>query len=186
MSGIIKATNLEVTTIKDKTNSNTALTVNSNGTMTPSQMVYASFTITSAQHSGTAAGYETVTNWVSLPAPHTTLGASMTHSSGTFTFPHTGKYRVTFICAGYASGGNRGYAGGQIKYSSNSGGSYSNLIRCINNAHADSAYFQGNATVLIEITNTSTQSIRFNSYTSGNIVLTYNDNSTMCIFEQVG
>ena len=85
MSGIIKATNLEVTTIKDKTNSNTALTVNSNGTMTPSQMVYASFTVTSAQHSGTAAGYETVNQLGIFAQIHTTLGASMTHSSGTFT-----------------------------------------------------------------------------------------------------
>ena len=181
----LKVNEVKTDTIKNQAGTS-AVTINSSGTMTPAKMVYSSFTITSAQHSGTAAGYETVTNWVSLPAPHTTIGPAMTHSSGTFTFPHTGKYRVTFICAGYASGGNRGYAGGQIKYSSNSGGSYSNLIRCISNAHADSAYFQGNATVLIEITNTSTQSIRFNSYASGNVVLTYNDNSTMCIFEQVG
>ena len=31
MSGIIKATNLEVTTIKDKTNSNTALSIDTSG-----------------------------------------------------------------------------------------------------------------------------------------------------------
>ncbi len=167
------------------TNDTAALAINTTGTITPSKMVYASFTL-SGNHSGTAGGYETITNWTTLSAPHTTLGASMTHSSGTFTFPHTGKYLITLHAGGYGDGGARTYAGGQIKYSSNSGGSYSNLIRCINNAHADTAYFQGNATVLIEITNTSTQSIRFNSYASGNVVLTYNDNSTMCIFEQVG
>ena len=31
MSGIIKATNLEVTTIKDKTNTNTALSIDTSG-----------------------------------------------------------------------------------------------------------------------------------------------------------
>ena len=180
MAGIVGLTELQ------HTNATSAVTINSNGTMTPSKMVYTAFTITSDQHAGTASGYETVTNWVTLPAPHTTIGPSMTHNSGTFTFPHTGKYRVTFICAGYCDGGARSYAGGQIKYSSNSGGSYTNLIRGINNGYTSSAYFQANCSVLIEITNISTQSIRFNSYASGNVVLTYNDNSTMCIFEQVG
>ena len=163
----------------------TAVTINSNGTMTPAKMVYSSFTL-SGNVSGTAAGYETITNWTTLSAPHTTIGPSMTHNSGTFTFPHTGKYRITFHAGGYGDGGARTYAGGQIKYSSNSGGSYTNLARCIDSCYTATSYFNASVTVLIEITNTATESIRFNSYASGNIFFTYNDNATMCIFEQVG
>ena len=163
----------------------TAVTINSNGTMTPAKMVYSSFTL-SGNVSGTAAGYETITNWTTLSAPHTTIGPSMTHNSGTFTFPHTGKYRITFHAGGYGDGGARTYAGGQIKYSSNSGGSYTNLARGIASAYTATSYFQATSSVLIEITNTSTQSIRFNGYAAGNIILVHNDNNTMCIFEQVG
>ena len=179
MAGIVGLTELQ------HTNATSAVTINSNGTMTPAKMVYATFTL-SGNHSGTAGGYETITNWTTLSAPHTTIGPSMTHSSGTFTFPHTGKYRITFHAGGYGDGGARTYAGGQIKYSSNSGGSYTNLARGIASAYTATAYFQATSSVLIEITNTSTQSIRFNGYAAGNIILVHNDNNTMCIFEQVG
>ena len=167
------------------TNDTAALAINTTGTITPSKMVYASFTL-SGNHSGTAGGYETITNWTTLSAPHTTLGASMTHSSGTFTFPHTGKYLITLHAGGYGDGGARTYSGGQIKYSGDSGGSYTNLARGIASSYTATAYFQATATVLIEITNTSTQSIRFNGYTAGNIILVHNDNNTMCLFQQVG
>ncbi len=179
MAGIVGLTELQ------HTNATSAVTINSNGTMTPAKMVYSSFTL-SGNVSGTAAGYETITNWTTLSAPHTTIGPSMTHNSGTFTFPHTGKYRITFHAGGYGDGGARTYAGGQIKYSSNSGGSYTNLARGIASAYTATAYFQATSSVLIEITNISTQSIRFNGYAAGNIILVHNDNNTMCIFEQVG
>ena len=73
------------------TNNVSAMTLNSNGTITPSQMVYASFK-TAANTTNSA--QELITNWVAMPSPATTLGASMTHSSGIFTFPHTGKYLI--------------------------------------------------------------------------------------------
>ena len=160
-----------------------AMTLNSNGTVTPSKMVFASFKI--ADHVSVSA-QELITNWTALSAPHTTLGASMTHSSGTFTFPHTGKYLITLHAGGYGDGGARTYSGGQIKYSGDSGGSYTNLARGIASSYTATAYFQATATVLIEITNTSTQSIRFNGYAAGNIILVHNDNNTMCLFQQVG
>jgi len=122
MAGIVGLTELQ------HTNATSAVTINSNGTMTPAKMVYASFTL-SGNHSGTAGGYETITNWTTLSAPHTTLGASMTHSSGIFTFPHTGKFLIQAQFQCQASGGNRTYTGGQIKYSSDSGNNYSKLVR---------------------------------------------------------
>ena len=183
MSGIIKATNLEVTTIKDKTNSNTALTVNSNGTMTPSKMVFASFKI--ADHV-TVSAQELITNWTTLSAPHTTLGASMTHSSGIFTFPHTGKFLIQAQFQCQATGGNRTYTGGQIKYSSDSGNNYSKLTRTLTGIWTDGGWATSFCQSLIEITNVSTQRVAFHVYVQGSTSLYTGDNGTQCTFQQVG
>jgi len=161
-----------------------AMTLNSNGTMTPSQMVYASFVI-SAQYTATSSN-AIISNWQATPSPATTLGASMTNTSGVFTFPHTGKFMIKLQMGGYASGGNRGYVGGSIKYSSNSGGSYSIISRSLQNCHADGVWFTSRCDILIEITNISTQSIAFHNYVNGNTVMYPNDNGTMCVFQQVG
>ena len=181
MSTIV-ATNIQSDTIKH-TGGTAAMTVNSNGTMTPSQMVFASFR--TADHV-TYSAQELITNWTTLSAPHTTLGASMTHSSGIFTFPHTGKFLIQAQFQCQASGGTRTYAGGQIKYSSDSGGSYSKLTRTLNGIWTDGGWSTSFCQVLIEITNVSTQRIRFNSYVQGNTSLYTGDNGTQCTFQQVG
>ena len=183
MSGIINATNLEVANIKDSTGTNTAMTVNSNGTMTPSQMVYASFRIAA---NSTNSSQELITNWEAMPSPATTLGASMTHSSGIFTFPHTGKYLIKALFQQNANGGNRAYAGGSIQYSSDSGSNYSKITRTLGSIYADGAWTSAFCEALIEITNISTQRIALHVYVNGSTVLGSNDNGTICIFQQVG
>ena len=184
MSGIINTTNLEVANIKDSTGTNTAMTVNSNGTMTPSKMVHATFR--TADHVTYNANQDPITNWEVMPSPHTTLGAAMSHSSGIFTFPHTGKFLIQAQFQCQASGGNRTYAGGSIQYSSDSGGSYSKLTRTLNGIWTDGGWSTSFCQVLIEITNVSTQRIRFNSYVQGNTSLYTGDNGTQCTFQQVG
>ena len=183
MSGIINATNLEVANIKDSTGTNTAMTINSDGTMTPSKMVYASFR-TSANT--TYSAQELITNWEAMPSPATTLGASMTHSSGIFTFPHTGKFLIRVKFHSTANGGNRAYSGGSIQYSSNSGSSYSKLTRTLNDQASDGNWSTAFAEVLIEITNVSTQRIAFHVYFNASTILSTDDNGTICIFQQVG
>ena len=181
MSTIV-ATNIQSDTIKNS-GGTTAMTVNSNGTMTPSQMVIASFRI--ADHV-TFSAQELITNWTTLSAPHTTLGASMTHSSGIFTFPHTGKFLIQAQFQCQASGGNRTYAGGQIKYSSDSGNSYSKLTRSLNGIWTDGGWSTSFCQSLIEITNVSTQKVAFHVYVQGNTSLYTGDNGTQCTFQQVG
>ena len=183
MSGIINATNLEVANIKDSTGTNTAMTVNSNGTMTPSKMVYASFR---TSVNTTYSAQELITNWEAMPSPSTTLGASMTHSSGIFTFPHTGKFLIRVKFHSTANGGNRAYSGGSIQYSSNSGTSYSKLTRTLNDQAADGNWSTAFAEALIEITDVSTQRIAFHVYFNGSTILSTDDSGTMCIFQQVG
>ena len=179
MAGIVGLTELQ------HTNATSAVTINSNGTMTPAKMVYASFTL-SGNHSGTAGGYETITNWTTLSAPHTTLGASMTHSSGIFTFPHTGKFLIQAQFQCQASGGNRTYTGGQIKYSSDSGNNYSKLVRTLTGIWTDGGWATSFCQSLIEITDVSTQRVAFHVYVQGSTSLYTGDNGTQCTFQQVG
>ena len=185
MSGIINATNLEVANIKDSTGTNTAMTVNSNGTMTPSKMCYSQFGLTGL-HDATSAN-NPITTWTLLDsAPYTTLGSAITHSSGVFTFPHTGKFMITLNYEGYADGGARPYAGGSIQYSSDSGANFAIQARAISNVYTNGAYLHTTCKVLVAITNVSTQKIRFNDYVWSNFKVTNYSNGTMCTFEQVG
>ena len=181
MAGIVGLTEIQ------HQNATSAVTINSNGTMTPSKMVYATFALDGNNHAATASGYEVIDNWTTLSSPHTTLGATVSHSSGIFTFPHTGKYLVTLSVEVSANGGNRNYAGAQIKFSSTgNSGTFNNVTRALGNCNADGAVTHPTCTALINITDTSNDKIRFNSYVSGNCNIVHNDNSTMCIFQQVG
>jgi len=185
MSGIINATNLEVANIKDSTGTNTAMTVNSNGTMTPSKMCYSTFGL-SALHDATSSN-AVITQWTLLnSSPYTTVGTAITHSSGVFTLPHTGKFLITLNYSGWADGGARTYAGASIMYTSDSGANWSRKARSLQNIYANGAYFTAHCTALFEITNTTTQKVRFNDYVTSNTKVVNYDNSTMCIFQQVG
>jgi len=174
---------INVDKIGARSDGTTALTINSNGTMTPSKMVYASFR-TSANTTFTA--QQLVTNWEAMPAPATTLGESMTHSSGIFTFPHTGKFLIKAQFQQNANGGARAYAGGSIQYSSDSGGSYSKLTRTLPSIYGNGSWTTAYAEVLIGITNISTERIAFHVYVNGSTVLSTSENGTLCIFQQVG
>ena len=168
------------------TNDTAALAINTTGTITPSKMVYATFGLDGNNHAATAAGYEVIDNWTTLSSPHTTVGATMSHSSGIFTFPHTGKFLIQAQFQCQASGGNRTYAGGSIQYSSDSGVNFSKLTRSITGIWTDGGWATSFCQVLIEITNVSTQRIRFNSYVAGNTSIYTGDNGTQCTFQQVG
>ena len=111
-----------------------------------------------------AAAGETVTNW---ERPTETGGGSyltgMSHSSGIFTFPKTGIYRVDFKGTFY-KGSDVRYVGTIVKLSTNSGGSYGDLNRSYTHIKAiDSAstYSTSIATMLVDVTNASTFRIRF-------------------------
>lgn len=185
MSGIIQATNLEVANIKDSTGTNTAMTVNANGTMTPSKMCYSSFGLTGLYDA--TSSNAVITPWTLFnTAPFTTLGEAITHSSGVFTFPHTGKFLITINYSGWADGAARTYAGVSIQYSGDSGGSWAVQTRSLQNIYANGAYFTAHCTALFTITNVSTQKVRFNDYVTSDVKVVNYNNSTMCIFQQVG
>ena len=100
------------------------------------------------------------------------VGPSMTHSSGVFTFPKTGLYRVTMDMMGLNGGGSQdNYINVRINLSTDSGGSYSIIKEVISGGVSNMAF--GHAgTVLINVTNATTFRIKFvtASINSGTVI----------------
>jgi len=102
MSGIIKATNLEVTTIKDKTNSNTAISIDTSGRVNiPKVPAFKCRGFGSLQNGATVngisigAGTDIIYNWDVVDINRDN---AFNNSTGIYTVPVAGLYQVQ---AGY-------------------------------------------------------------------------------------
>ena len=93
MSGIINATNLEVTNIKDSTGTNTAMTINSDGVVNRS--VLPAWRIRLANAESRTATTQLVIGFAETTTNDCFLQGGCTLSSGTITVPVTGIYHVT-------------------------------------------------------------------------------------------
>ena len=91
------------------------------------------------------------------------VGTGMSQSSGIFTFPSTGIYRVRFSQSSYNIGAAEvRYIGAFIKLSTNSGGSYSILREQYDHINNDNSCTTTVVTSnYLDITNTSTTRIKF-------------------------
>ena len=86
------------------------------------------------------------------------LGSGMSESSGEFTFPQTGIYKVTVFYGGYKSSGSSSYSGVQLRVSDNSGSSYTNIASSYQSiiAGPTNPHFSGVTDAIIDVTNAST------------------------------
>ena len=86
------------------------------------------------------------------------LGSGMSESSGEFTFPQTGIYKVTVFYGGYKSSGSSSYSGVQLRVSDNSGSSYTNIAASYQSiiAGPTNPHFSGVTDAIIDVTNAST------------------------------
>ena len=89
------------------------------------------------------------------------IGTGMSTNAGDWTFPSTGIWLIIFNFDGYNSAENR-YIGGYIDGSNNSGSSYSTLVEAYSSTSNDTnAYATGNMSAIYDVTDTSTQRVRF-------------------------
>ena len=132
----------------------------------------------------------TLTNWtrssLSDAAPYLT---GMSHSSGVFTFPKTGVYRVDFRY-GYYKSDNKRYVGALISLSTNSGGSYFDLGRNYTHLYdtgSSSTYNNASVYTHVDVQNASTYRIRFQVVPVGDITLygANDDTRTMVTFNRI-
>ena len=86
------------------------------------------------------------------------IGSGMSQSSGEFTFPETGIYKVKCFYGGFLSSGNAGYMGIQMRVSSNSGSGYSNIASSYQHVTSgpSNPHFSGTTEAFIDVTDAST------------------------------
>ena len=122
------------------------------------------------------------------------LGGNMTESSGVFTFPSTGIYKITYIVTGFRDGESR-YAGMQIYATQDATAGSVNWdslalsYEGATNADANDALsFTMIATRFFDCTNTSTHKIKFYVNAAANCGFRGDTdrNNTCMIFERVG
>ena len=140
--------------------------------------------------SDVAATNDVLTTWtrssLSDAAPYLT---GMSHSSGVFTFPKTGIYRIDFKLGFYKSD-HRRYIGAVAELSTNSGGSYADLTRSYVGLYdVDSNNSQGTSTALthVDVQDASTYRVRFKAIADSPVTVygANDDIRTTVIFERI-
>ena len=94
------------------------------------------------------------------------IGSAMTQSSGVFTFPSTGIYLVGMQIY-FVTAGARTFVGVLHDFSTDSGSNYSQILTGYGNGYTTSAYIMHQSFQVYDITNTSTDRIRFRIEVSG-------------------
>ena len=108
------------------------------------------------------------------------LGTGMTESSGVFTFPSTGIWKITFVVSVYVNNEDDRGPKIEIDISSNSGGAYSMVAQNFSFIQATSASYTHNGVMtstIVDVTNASTFRARFVSEKINSNVITYGDSS---------
>ena len=150
---------LKVSTLKDPTNSNTALQIDTSGRVTmPNTVEIDLWRLTAAFSTNGVAptGWERSDNATSAYA-----GTGMTESSGVFTFPSTGLWKVTFVAL-MQNDTSETSAGILGRVSTDSGSSYTIIVSAYESQPSNANLFWQ---TLVNVTNAST--FRFSLLTSG-------------------
>jgi len=97
------------------------------------------------------------------------VGTGMTYSSGIWTFPSTGIWRIELCLTllAQSSGGDCRYAGGQI-HTTPDDGTYTNVANVYTNANWISSnwYMGTHSDVFFDVTSTSTHKVKFFAYSA--------------------
>ena len=101
------------------------------------------------------------TNWERNDTYFDKIGTGMSESSGVFTFPTTGIWRIDFNVSGNISDTNVRYAGGHI-YITHDNSTYREHTQNYSNiVNHGSAYTSTHTSVLFDVADTSTHKVKF-------------------------
>jgi hypothetical protein len=116
------------------------------------------------------------------------IGTGMTESSGIFTFPSTGIWRIEFLAYFYYNGDNRGIT--CDLETTTDGSSYDRAASAavfIQQTSSNNTYSGGYCTFIMDVTNTSTHKVQFVAGASSiNVYGATGDNATMGVFTRLG
>ena len=118
------------------------------------------------------------------------IGTGMSQSSGVFTFPSTGFYRVTFYhqFSGMVSGTSSNYVGQEIQYTADNS-SYDGATAVWGQIFQNGSYNMTTSSKIFDITDISNQKVRFTTSSAGNNVYTQTStskNTTYAMFTRLG
>ena len=117
------------------------------------------------------------------------IGTGMSESSGIFTFPSTGKWRIFYHAVVAKSNAAVRYIGGQIKYTINNS-SYTSFAQAYANLFNDGTSCWGsfNTEAFVDVTDVTQCKVKFHASaaTSIDFVGTTDENYTYVIFTRIG
>ena len=136
-----------------------------------------------------SASSDLTSNWESIDTYGSgSVGSVMTESSGIFTFPTTGVYRIKFQCMFSRSGAASDYNGARI-YQTQDNSSYnlsSTGYAWFENTTA--IYGMTSAETIFDVTNTSTHKVKFNVNRENSVEMHGSSSSsiTFVVFDRLG
>ena len=137
---------------------------------------------------GTAGDYELTSNWERVDdATIGLIGTGMSESSGIFTFPSTGIYKITFSVEAYNNSDTDGVEA-QI-HATTDNSSYSQIIKRTISIRSTGDTEEGYAITTFDCTNTSTHKLKFIAadFKSSSVINGDSTKSeTYVIFERLG
>ena len=157
------ASELGVQTIQH-TNGTDAMTIDSSGRVNmPNTIMVDMYRMTS----DVTVNATTITAWEQVDdASYSSVGSTMSVSSGIFTFPTTGLYRITHTVRGFSSSGQDNYLGTESQVSRDSGSNYDGVFSALGSVPSGGS---GNASgcTLVNVTDTSQVKFRIRSDSVG-------------------
>jgi hypothetical protein len=128
-------------------------------------------------------------NWERNDTQFSLIGTGMTESSGVFTFPSTGIYKVAAWCTGSVQGGSSQYVNFTIKYT-NDNSTYSPLAIAYGNSYTGDAFFAMATEGILDVTDTSNVKVKLaitqNQANNLSISGATNQNRTYITFLKLG
>tara|TARA_B100000287_G_C20289257_1_gene645261 strand:- start:93 stop:644 length:552 start_codon:yes stop_codon:yes gene_type:complete len=168
------------------TNGTTALTLDTNGNIIESNNELSWWHKTAA--SETISSTTLLDDWTEISDGNgfKRIGGAFTVSSGIWTFPRTGVYRIEAQFAFSGTDATR-YASGFISFSNNSGSSYDNLVfyRDLNDSGSNTVYSHITTTRYVNITNTGTHKVKFQFEAASAVALRGSMSETAVVFQRI-
>jgi len=141
---------------------------------------------------GADSAFVLTSNWEEADdASYTRLGSAITESSGIFTLPEAGIWRIDFLCLAYQSNALRRYFEGLIQVSTDSGSNWDSRALAQNNtplASNDTSSGSAFCSTIQDVTDASTFRIRFYFSSVADMILygTTTVTQTGAIFTRLG
>ena len=120
-------------------------------------------------------GYAVIST--NLSARSASIGSSMTQSSGVFTFPATGIYKVEFYGVWLDQSNNNDYLGQEIQFSTDSGSNWTDGVQGWQSQDSN-MYASQTISYIFDVTNVSTHKIRFRAQAQNSNGFIFGSNST--------